>query len=340
MRILVTGGTGFVGCHTVAALHGAGHTVRLLVRDESKVPKALAGVGLDVDEVEVVRGDVTDPGSVEVGLDGCSGVVHAAGVVGTDATATQRMQQVNVEGSKTVLGLAIANGCGPIVHVSSAAALFPHSGDTVSPDDPPGTHPAAYASTKSAADAAARLLQAQGHPIVLTYPTGVTGPHDPAQGSWIAGVQYWFERGIPRGDGLAAAFVDVRDLAAMHASIFGRPPAPGRFLAWGHRLTFDQLAEQIEAVTGTKLRRPPMPKLVMTSLGKGGDLARRLGRNPTITSDVVAYLYGTKPADQRATATELGISPRPFRETISDALVWMCSERLLTEEQLGLLADV
>ena len=72
MRVLITGGTGLVGSHTVAAVERAGHEPRLLVRDPARMPRA----GLDH-----VVGDVTDGDSVAKALDGCDAVLHAASVV-------------------------------------------------------------------------------------------------------------------------------------------------------------------------------------------------------------------------------------------------------------------
>jgi NAD(P)-dependent dehydrogenase (short-subunit alcohol dehydrogenase family) len=66
MLVLVTGGTGFVGSHAVAALVGAGHRVRVMVRSPGRVDRALAPLG--VGDVETVSGDVTDAASVERAL--------------------------------------------------------------------------------------------------------------------------------------------------------------------------------------------------------------------------------------------------------------------------------
>src|SRR5688572_17708970 len=78
--ILVTGGTGFVGSHTVAALLERGHRVRLLVRSRSRVGPALSPLGIAADAIEIAEGDVTREESVRAALEGCDGVLHAAAV--------------------------------------------------------------------------------------------------------------------------------------------------------------------------------------------------------------------------------------------------------------------
>ena len=77
MRVLITGGTGFVGSHTVAAVVRAGHTV-LLARRPERTDAALAPLGISVENV--VRGDVLDPASVQAVTAGCDPLINAAAV--------------------------------------------------------------------------------------------------------------------------------------------------------------------------------------------------------------------------------------------------------------------
>ena len=72
MRVLVTGGAGFIGSHVVDALHGAGHEVVVLDRDDAHLPAA----------AEHVRGDVRDPQAVARALRGVDAVSHQAARVG------------------------------------------------------------------------------------------------------------------------------------------------------------------------------------------------------------------------------------------------------------------
>jgi dihydroflavonol-4-reductase len=76
--VVVTGGTGYLGSHAIAALVGAGHRIRVLARSPERVPAALAPLG--VGEVEAVTGDVRDPVGVERALDEADAVLHATSV--------------------------------------------------------------------------------------------------------------------------------------------------------------------------------------------------------------------------------------------------------------------
>ena len=78
MKVLVTGGTGFVGSHSVRAIIDAGHDLRLLVRVPARLAPALEPLG--VRDVEHVVGDATDARSVRRAIDGCDAVLHAAAV--------------------------------------------------------------------------------------------------------------------------------------------------------------------------------------------------------------------------------------------------------------------
>src|SRR5262249_62387538 len=143
MRVLVTGGTGYVGSHSIAALVAAGHRVRVLARSPERIPAALAPLG--VDDVETAIGDVTDPAAVERALEGCDAVLHAASVFSMDARRAEEMRAVNVRGTEIVLGSAHRLGIAPIVFVSSELALLPPAeGAVLAADSPVGQSGWAY----------------------------------------------------------------------------------------------------------------------------------------------------------------------------------------------------
>src|SRR5512133_2179281 len=123
MRVLVTGGTGFVGCHTVAALLADGHQVRLLVRNRQRIAPALGPLGIT--EVDAVVGDVTNPATVQQAMEGCQAVVHAASVYSWDPRRAAVMAHTNPTGTNIVLGAAQRQGLDPIIYVSSVGVFWP-----------------------------------------------------------------------------------------------------------------------------------------------------------------------------------------------------------------------
>jgi nucleoside-diphosphate-sugar epimerase len=97
MRVLVTGGTGFVGSHTVAALVNGGHQVRLLVRDRQRVAPAVAPLGLQPAELDTSVGDVTDLAVVNQAVAGCEAVVHAGSVYSLDSRDAGRIRPIALD---------------------------------------------------------------------------------------------------------------------------------------------------------------------------------------------------------------------------------------------------
>src|SRR5699024_1361415 len=175
MFIAVTGGTGYLGAHTVKALLDAGHTVRLLVtpaEQNAPVLAALRGLGT----VETHVGDVREGTDIAALLEGTDAVIHGAGVVGTDERRTRLMWDVNAYATESVLTTAVDLGLDPIVSVSSYAALFPSPTGIITPETPTAPGRSSYAKTKGYADSVARRLQEAGHPVVVTYPSSVVGP--------------------------------------------------------------------------------------------------------------------------------------------------------------------
>ena len=124
MKVFVTGGSGFVGSHVIAALADAGHEAITYVRDPAKLQRALALHGDP--PAHVVQGTITDGQAVRRGLREADAVIHSAAVFSWDGRRADDMRRANVEGTRLVLEAAAQKVCNPIVHVSTVTVLWSH----------------------------------------------------------------------------------------------------------------------------------------------------------------------------------------------------------------------
>ena len=334
MRVLVTGGTGFVGSHAAKALQDAGHTVRLLVRTPSKLSTVTGRVGVDLASLETIEGDIRDTLAVTAAVDGCDAVVHAAAVVSIAPTAETEVSGTNLAGALNVLGAAVDAGCDPVVHVSTGEALFPFRTDPVTADHPVGTARGAYARSKAQCEHLARRYQAQGHGVVIVYPALVIGPADYGESIQLQPMKLWLTKPFPRS-GYTVAMVDVRDVAAVIAASIEAGRGPRRHVMFGHHLGADELLSELRSVTGRDLKSVPLPRALFAVLGRVGDMASRFGQNPVLTTEGTEYMFNYCAGDNSATEQDTGIALRPLSESLADTIAWMRDTGHVTAAQAG-----
>ena len=339
MRVLVTGGTGFLGSHTVAALAKAGHDIKLLVRSPDRIEPALGPLG--VGPVDFVVGDITDTRCVEDALEGCDAVVHAAAVFTLDRNRDAEVDRVNLTGAKNVLGAAHRLGLDPIVFVSSLSALFPPDGPLLNANSTVTNPTNPYARSKAQCERFARELQAQGAPVVCTYPGSVWGPFDPHRGEAVSVVTQFMKLGFAptsREGGLPV--VDVRDLADIHVEVMEAGRGPRRFTAGGHLVNIGVLFEMFSDLTGRRFLTIPTHGRLLRGLGRGVDWLHRLtGVSLLLTYEAMHTLPRMVPSDDTPTERELDVSFRSLEETVRDTLIWMYDAGLLEKKHVGKIAN-
>jgi len=120
-KILVTGGTGFLGSYMLKELIEKNYSVRAIRRTTSKLPFYIPNEVFQ--KVEWVTGDVLDVISLEEAMEGVDAVLHSAAVISSHKAEKDRMYQVNVEGTANVVNAALEKNISRLVHVSSVAAL-------------------------------------------------------------------------------------------------------------------------------------------------------------------------------------------------------------------------
>jgi UDP-glucose 4-epimerase len=128
MRVLVTGGLGFIGAWTARVLLEAGHAVRVFDLHADRVLFDQL-VGPSAETVELRTGDITDADAVLRAMEGCAAVVHLAAVLVPTARKDPLLgARVNVFGTLHVFEAAKQHGVRGIAYASSAAVFGPHDG--------------------------------------------------------------------------------------------------------------------------------------------------------------------------------------------------------------------
>ncbi|MDR3661977.1 MAG: NAD-dependent epimerase/dehydratase family protein [Mycobacterium sp.] len=322
MKILVTGGTGFVGAHIVAALVRDGHDVRLLVRRAEQVPKSLAPLHISV--ADLIVGDVLDADVVAAALDGCDAVVHAAAVFSLDARRAAEITRTNLRATELVVGGAVARGLDPIVHISSTVALTCRGGG--GPDLPLGDVDLPYAKSKRLSEQQIRAFQDAGEPVVSVYPGGVFGPHDPYLGTQAELFTWMAKRRIPVWPNGGAHYVDVRDAADVVAACMVPGRGPRRYVVPGHHLNGELMNGTLHELTGRWMPHVNAPGIVAKPFTQLAELLNKvLPDHVHFPADVETLELAKRDTrfDTSRTTDELGIVARPFDETARDTLLWL-----------------
>ncbi|MEV0756539.1 NAD-dependent epimerase/dehydratase family protein [Streptosporangium sp. NPDC050280] len=336
MRVLVTGASGFVGSHAVAALLADGHEPLLLIRDPRKTREVLAAVGV-TEEVPLLAADIRDAAAVRDGLERCDAVIHAAAEIGVIGQAGD-LDGTNVTGAKNVLGQAVELGLDPIVHISTIGVFVPPAGPVITTESPLSTPRNEYGRSKISAERYARRLQDQGMPITIVYPAGVVGPYQPSLDAMVEGLRAGLEQGWPITAG-GANIVDVRDLAVVLARCLEPGRGPRRFMLGGHYLTWAQLADVCDEVTGNRCRRFRIHRSVLRGAAAVGDVMKLIKEiDYPLTRDAVEMMVTMVRTYDTPTLEALGVSLRPVQETVADSLRWLAQEGHLTVDKVGRLA--
>ncbi len=282
MRVLVTGGTGFIGRHLVRRLVGLGDEVACFVRRSSEV-EDLERMG-----VEFRYGDVTDFESVRAAVRDVDAVYHLAGVIRTVGQGD--MPAVNEGGTANLVKACAQLETPPaVVFVSSIAATGPsRDGPLVESDKPEPV--SLYGRSKLAAERAARRWSGEV-PVTTIRPPIVFGEHDKetlelfrmADRGWHV---------IPGLKARRVSLVHASDLAHLmqlaaeggERMIPGGPHGQGVYFAGDEaRPTFMELGHLLaDAVGQEKLRVVPTPAGVTWGLAALAEVAARMRRRPSL----------------------------------------------------------
>lgn len=338
MRVLLTGGSGFVGSYTAAALVAAGHEARLLVRSPERARAVLAKRGLGDDAVELVPGDMVDADAVGAAAEGCQATIHAAAAIGMTGHNGESVLDVNTVGARTVVDAALAAGHDPVVHVSSVAIFVPPVDPVIGPDSPLASPRTDYGRSKVVTDEELRARQAAGDPVTIVYPGGVIGRDQPHLDATLEGLVAARTQGWPKTAG-GVNLVDVRDVAAVLVGCLTPDAGPRRLMLGGHFLTWAELGALMDDITGVRAWRVPLPRPVLLAFTTVLDGIRKLRPMAyPLTRDAAEIMTTMVAADDSATLRSLDLELRPIRESLIETVRWLAEAGHLPAKNAGMLA--
>ncbi|MBC8505427.1 MAG: NAD-dependent epimerase/dehydratase family protein [Anaerolineales bacterium] len=326
MKTLVLGATGFIGGHIALSALGARWSVRGLRRN-SKSTGHLGDAPL-----EWVNGNLGDPVSLRDAMQDIDIVFHAAAYYPQDGNPRKVPQQVAYAKGEIqqVLDAAKEAGIRRFVFTSTLSTIgHPAPEENRLADERdiyrPGTLPeSGYYEAKIAMENAVLEAAAEGLDAVVLNPTAVFGPGDVhlTMGQLLIMVARCQAVAWLPGD---INVVDVRDVAQAHIAAVQKGRSGERYIIGGHNYSVKDALTAVAQNVGVKPPRFEVPMRVLKALVFLSDIIPAL---PLPSNHLRALPlwqgYNIEKAKQ-----ELGLSPRPFYETVQDALNWFGEEGYL-----------
>lgn len=323
MRVLIAGGTGFIGQRLTATALERGWEVHLLVRNpDGEVAGRFAWQG-----ARLVKGDITQPHSLRAAFSETNPThyFHNAGwyELGIPARLQKRMWAVNVDGLANALDAAGAHNVEKIVMTSSTTALGDTAGDIVDENFNRRAEPTSwYEGTLYKAQQVARKKIAEGLPIVMGSPAQVIGRGDHS----VFGIMLrLYLRGLlppilwaPEG---AFSFVHVEDVAAGLVGAMEHGGIGENYFFTGSVMTNRDMLQTWKTRTGRSLPMVWMPKGLAILIGYlAAPLLRLAGQPAFISPEVVHSSYVSFRYSNEKARRELNVSLRPAVQAWADTI--------------------
>lgn len=319
---LVTGATGHIGFALLKELVGAGETVRILIRKDSRQ--------FDGIECEKVYGDVTDPAALEKAFEGVDVVYHLAGIIDINADQEDKIWNVNVGGTKNVVAACEKCGVRRLVYASSVDAFRPlpdnqlmREVDKFNPDELDGT----YAKTKATATQfVLDEVKAGKIDAVITHPGACIGPYDFKVSNVGEMVRMFMNGSFPVTLNFGAYnFVDIRDVAhGMYMAAQKGGKGECYILCAEEPISVDGFIKATAAACGKKAPKFPLTYGFAKAVAPLAEVYYKAAKKtPLFTRYSIRKLVSNCNFSIEKAKNELGYSPMSVQQSVNDMVQWI-----------------
>lgn len=323
-KILVTGGTGFLGAHIVRELIADGETQNLRVMANS-IPAWLRETG-----VETFAGSILDAEALRRALENVTTVYHLAGRVSRDEHDAHEMYKLHVEGTRLLCQAARQSGVKTIVLASSSGTIAVSDQKDLIADEswlPPleiisrwGYYASKFYQERAALE---NFDDGEGRRLVIMNPSLLLGPGDERLSSTRVVLDF-LARKLPFTPSGGLNFVDARDAARafITAARLGRHGE--RYLLGAENWSFAEFFARLSRISKIAAPRVALPSKVAVA---GARVAHSLFSHWKLSSPVepqeVSQASHFWYFDWTKAETELGFTPRDPAETLHDTVEYV-----------------
>jgi nucleoside-diphosphate-sugar epimerase len=323
MKIFVTGATGYIGQQLVKALADQENTVHVLVRDlhSPGIPQQA--------NIKVYKGDITDPGTIDIAMAGCERVFHAAGFVRLTAKDPSIFFKVNVDGTRNVLEAALRQGVKKLVFTSSGAVFGPSLKIPLSENDPRiASFESDYDLTKHLAENLVREFTHKGLYGVIVNPSRVFGPgllsYSNAINRFISWILFKKLVVVPAIGKVESNYSFIDDVVRGHLLAMEKGLAGERYILGGENVSFNELIQSVLSESGKKNNLVRLPVSILKIGGSLNNIAAKIFRHePAFTPKMISRLLKNRTLSSNKATRQLGYSITPLKAGIQQTIHYL-----------------
>lgn len=287
----------------------------------------------DTDKAHYIKGDVRKKESLrplfEKTKDKEVYVIHTAGIISIAEHVSPELYEVNVNGTKNVIGLCLEYRVKRLVYVSSVHAIPEKDKVSVltevehfSAEEVVG----AYAKTKAEATQAVLDAGSEGLDVVVVHPSGILGPYDRSGNHLVQLVTDYIDGLLPACVKGGYDFVDVRDVACGCLLAAQKGRAGECYILSNRHYEIRDVLEIARMYTGGK-KLPVLPMwMAKAAVPVIQWTAGRKQKRPLYTAYSLYTLQSNDRFSHDKATRELGYMPRDFVQTMKDTVQWHLSD--------------
>ncbi|MGI8812021.1 MAG: NAD-dependent epimerase/dehydratase family protein [Pyrinomonadaceae bacterium] len=320
-KILITGGTGFLGTHIVQQFLDAGE--RKLRVMASSVPQWMLDAG-----VEAAEGSVTDSKDVANAVKNVSAIFHLAGKVSRNNDDAAAMNKIHVEGTRILCEAAKEAGVATMLLASSSGTIALSDDEQIADETFPQpveifSRWAYYASKYYQERTALANFDGDGRRLVIMNPSLLLGPDDERLSSTKPVLDFLAKK-IPYMPSGGLNFLDARDAAAAFLTALEKGRHQDKYLLGAANMTFEQFFGRLARISGVTAPMLKVPKkLALAGSSFISSIYKNWGKaSPVMPNEVEQAEYFWY-FDSSKAEEELGFAPRDPQETLNDTVTYL-----------------